>query len=89
MRCFSNYKDDRICDLCDRTNHNCFVNCLNTYKNNVEHEEKLRKIKNSCQHKTLYYDEYTPFDGCNKKGNGHGRNADDCNPSLECEQYCK
>lgn len=50
--------------------------------------KKLELIKYYCKYKGNAWDEYMHFYSCNLNGKGYGRNAEDCNPKLECEQYC-
>lgn len=88
MRCFNNFQDDRTCDICESTQVDKFLKCKENTKNRIATTEKLYEIKSNCPHKTDCYDEYTPFDGCNKNGKGLGRFAEECNVTLECEKYC-
>jgi len=89
MRCYGDFKDDRICDLCKGSDILRYNNCINKVKEVRELYNKLQDIKEKCKYKTNCWDEYTPFDGCNKDGKGYGRFADDCKPSLNCKQYYK
>lgn len=60
-----------------------------TCKNFHTKESMLNQIKIDCKNLTKCWDEYYPFDGCNKNGRGHGRDAENCNPTLDCKKYCK
>lgn len=50
--------------------------------------KKLDSIKNSCKHKDNAWDEYTHFYCCKLNGKNYGKDSEECNPKLECEQYC-
>jgi hypothetical protein len=85
MSCFGKFKEsDRICQLCLMTNIKCSYECRNITKDKHDKAEELQRIKRSCPYRTQCYDEYEPFDGCSKNGNGRGRFADDCIVTMEC-----
>lgn len=87
MQCFNDFKGDRICELCERANRYEFDKCKNKYDEKAELRHKLCEIELKCPYKTDCWDECTPFVGCDKNGNGHGRFADDCIVTLECGNY--
>lgn len=84
MRCFGKFTNDRLCDLCLAMNNQEYLGCKEVKENKVSQEGKLRDIRSRCIYRTNCWDEYTPFYGCNKEGNGHGRFAKECNVTMEC-----
>lgn len=89
MRCLNNFKNDRICDICNLANYKEYSKCKKFYEEKIELDKSLIEIKNKCHYKTTCFDERTEFDGCSKNKNGHGRFADECNVSLKCLAYQK
>lgn len=88
MRCFENFKDDRICDMCSLTNHSIYNKCRETCANEAKKRRELCKelqaIESSCPYRMDAYDEYTHYYSCNKDGKGYGRFAEECHVTLEC-----
>lgn len=84
MRCKGKFINDRTCDLCKISCAQEYFDCTAEYQSKVDAERRLKDIAATCGYKTRCYDEYTPFDGCSKNGNGYGRNADECRPSEKC-----
>lgn len=85
MKCYDNYKGDRICGLCEVSNNVTFKKCKDSYDKSVGLREALLQIKRECHYRINCYDEYTSFDGCNKYSNELGRFARECEVTLECE----
>jgi hypothetical protein len=86
MNCYGKdfHKNSIECQLCKRINDGTYEKCRDA----KELRNTLEEIKYSCRHFNIAYDDYWPIHACDKNGNGHGRNADDCEPTLECKQYC-
>lgn len=55
---------------------------------NIKKKEKLKWIAEHCPHRSECYDEYYFFWGCRKDGYT-GRHALDCEPTIDCLQYCE
>lgn len=72
-----------IADVVESHERNCKYN-----PKNIEIEKKLKWIAEHCPHRSECYDEYDFFWGCRKDGYT-GRNALDCEPTLDCLQYCE
>lgn len=89
MKCFGEFKDDRICDLCHSVDAMTWAQCKNTKERTEEHTKVLLWIREHCPHCRNELCEYDSFKACNLNGRGHGRNADVCRPSLECRKYMK
>lgn len=84
MRCFGEFNDDRICDLCKISSEYCYNTCKDKFYSTIELENKLQEFKLKCPYKTICFDERSEFDGCNKNGDGYGKNADVCRVCIEC-----
>lgn len=89
MRCFGDFNDDRMCDLCKMVNKIYHDKCKEVCDEKFNLNERLREIKLNCRHREECWDEYDKFDGCTKDYNGIGRFTPECKPTLECEKYCK
>lgn len=89
MRCKNKFENDRVCDMCKIVNNNEYIECLEATNKRVEMRSRLMEIRRKCSYKTVCWDEYIAFDGCNKNGKGYGRNAEECNVCLECENIIK
>ena len=84
MQCKGKFANDRTCDLCKIVDMSMYVECTAEHQSKVDAKRRLQDFQARCGYKTRCYDEYTPFDGCSKNGNGIGRFADECNPSEKC-----
>lgn len=89
MKCFGSYQNDRICELCNLIKPDLVAKCSQKYnqeqKKYKQLMKQLREIEMNCPYREISYDEYIPFNSCNKNGNGYGRHADECKPKLECK----
>jgi len=63
MKCFENFKNDRLCDLCKRLDENYYQSCVDKTKRRKEFEtkelEKYNKLLNdthNCPHKLQRFD---------------------------------
>ncbi len=55
---------------------------------NIKKKEKLNWIAEHCAHRCECFDEYYFFCGCRKNGY-KGRYTLECEPTLDCLQYCE
>lgn len=62
MKCFDNYQDDRICDLCDKTNNIQYRYC----KNLMKLQKNIYKLEfvSDCPHQTEAYDDWQRYYKC-------------------------
>lgn len=86
MKCKFKFKDDRICELCEISNSKEYELCKKTYDKKIEFHKRLNNIKCNCKFYDTSWDEYDEFDCCHKNGNGYGRFADGCKPTIACEK---
>jgi len=89
MRCFGKYQNDRTCDMCSLLNEPEYTQCKQKHDDETALRNRLENIRIRCPYRKTCYDEYDPFDACNKNGDAFGRFAPDCKATLECEQYSK
>jgi len=90
MDCYGRCNEKQIlCQMCKRIEDNMFNSCKSKTQFETDLFLKIKNIMINCQHHSTAWDETIEFDCCHKNGNGYGRHADECNPSLECEQYKK
>ncbi len=89
MRCVGEFKNDRTCDICEIVLSGTHAECIKLHKERVSVAKELSKIKKYCPYLKTCYDEYQPFDACNKDDKAYGRFAPLCNVCLECSQYIK
>lgn len=90
MKCFAQYSKENInCQLCERIKDSVHAECKQKTKEKNNIINYLKKIRETCKYHGSELDEYTSFDSCSLNGNGLGRFADNCKPTLECEKYCR
>lgn len=87
MECFGTFQEDRICSLCGKVTPIIHIMCRNALRDEIADRTNLVKIRDNCRFRSTQYDECTRFDACALHGNGHGKNADQCSPKLECKEY--
>lgn len=85
MRCFGQNLNNNLCDMCKRIDAKYFNDCVTTNISEISLCRRLREIAENCKFRMNCWDEYTPFYGCHKDGNGYGRSAKSCSATLECE----
>lgn len=92
MKCVGEFKDDRICELCQITNKSEHEKCLDIKNKKIEMWKKLKEIERKCpyRHEEYSYSDRSEYYICNKKKmEKHDMWDDDCCVSLECEKYIK
>jgi len=97
MDCYGHYSNKNVmCQMCKRIDDNMYNSCGDESKikqDELNAKNELRQRLNNIKHNCKYLDwaiaDRDRFDSCNKNGNGSLSWADDCEPTLECEQYCK
>lgn len=87
MRCFGNYQDDRICDVCKNLKYTPIFNCKDeTKRKNDSTYLSPSEIRSKCG----YYDMIFWGHDSNEYGYGCTKNqlslndCKACNPSKEC-----
>jgi hypothetical protein len=83
MRCYGNYKNNEMCDLCKIVNYAQFNECKNTEDKKSKDRNLLNEIKENCPYLSQCWDEYDKFDGCTLNGH-NGRFTDVCEPKTSC-----
>jgi hypothetical protein len=90
MRCKGNFKDDRICDLCSEVNLITHDICKQATYEAKQLSTKLNRIGYACPYrKDAVGDQYDTFYACTLINKSLGRCGDVCQPTIECEKYCK
>lgn len=85
MKCFKNFNDSRICDMCSLVNSDVYNECKNIVEDKANKRKELARIESKCPYRMDAYDEYTHYYSCNKDGNGYGRFGEECHATLECK----
>lgn len=63
MRCFGNYKDDRICDICEIVN-TVLKDCKMRTNLNKKREQSFWKLKYQCENHIVEFEEYDRYEKC-------------------------
>ena len=86
MRCLNDFKNDRVCDMCNLCNNKEYTKCIEEKKSKDEYNKEIVYIKNNCPYRKELWDEYDKFYGCVPNGCG-SKFSDSCKPTLECKKH--
>lgn len=64
MRCYGNFSNDRICDLCKKLNPTFAFNCELKANENKEKINNFKVIKQVCKNLYIEYHEYEKIELC-------------------------
>jgi len=70
MSCYGKWKNSQMCEMCLRIDDKVGSQCKKETQEKNALANKLYTIKKKCKYRDIAYDEYNPFDSCNKIGNG-------------------
>ena len=87
MRCFNDFKNDRICDLCKINNSKQYYQCKINHKYKLRLKTALNYIENHCPHSCEHWDLYVDCKGCSLNNKTKDVSIKDCVPTLKCKQY--
>ncbi|MCK9482351.1 MAG: hypothetical protein M0R38_11470 [Bacteroidia bacterium] len=87
MRCFKNYQDDRICDLCKISNFSMWEECKNDHKIRAEKFNRLMEIKEKCPYRKYIMIDYDDYYVCCPNGRKPSKSSKSCRVSFDCEKY--
>lgn len=94
MRCFIDYRNDRVCDLCSLYQPITHDRCKELHKVKKNCEDFLLAVERSCPYRIVNTQSkasatvpQAPITTCNRNGRGYGVYADPCNCGLQCYKF--
>ena len=87
MRCFGEYKGDRLCDLCGAVNGVNMEACRDLHEKTLAACRRRMEIAIGCPYRKQEWCDREPFWACTRPGNVTGKFAPDCSPTEECATH--
>lgn len=88
-KCFGEYKDDRLCEMCELVRPEAFEGCRELFEVKKKQVEFLKDIERLCPYRVLGTVGKEPYCNCTLNNKNTGKLGVTCDAALKCYKYSR
>jgi rubredoxin len=88
-RCFGDFKDDRVCDMCELVRPEAYVGCKELHEVAKKMDTFLASVESQCPHRVLGKIGNESYCNCTLNNKNTGKLGVTCDSALKCYKYSR